>query len=831
MSRLANYLRNEARGILFALLFSTSLFVVESNAQETTGEGVRSERIESLLAFLENRCVDCHAGTEAEAGVDLASLEASPRTIEEVAILERSLRKIANRQMPPPDADRLEEKERAQIVSSLTQWLDDYSKANPYPGRLDAIRRLTRTEYRNAIRDLLRLEIDATQWLPADEASYGFDNITVGELSPTLMNRYVSAAQAISRMAVGGVGKAPAGRTIRIPADITQEKQLPGLPFGSRGGTAFQHQFPHSGVYEFQLRLARDRNEHVEGLKREHQLEILIDRQPVKSFVVRPPKGKDHSVVDQHLQVRLPVEAGAREVTVTFAKTSASLLETMRQPLETKYNLHRHPRQTPALYEISIVGPYESRGPGQSPSRDAVFVVYPNKESEERSCAERIVARLCRLAFRRPLTAEDVAGPMRFYSDARAEGMDFERGIERALSSILVSPKFLFRIEKEPAQASYLSGNGVYAISDLELASRLSFFLWSSIPDEELLGLAESGQLRQPEELQSQVARMLADPRSENLVDNFAAQWLYLRNLDAITPDARLFPDFDDNLRQAFRRETELLFAEVVREDLSVLRLLSSDHTYLNERLAKHYQIPHIYGSHFRRVKLDSQDEYATHRGGLLRHASIMMVTSYPTRTSPVIRGSWILKNLLGSPPPPPPENVPTLEDGTVDASLPIRERLAAHRDNEACAGCHRLIDPIGFSLENFDAIGRWRSEEAGVPIDARGGMSDGSQFNGVSGLEQALLQHPEMFVRTVVEKLMTFGIGRGTTPLDGPAIRKILRDAAPDGYRFSELVEGIVHSEPFQKRSSSRKVETAKARLNVKIGLDALSARSEPRE
>lgn len=820
MSRLANYAPKEARCVLLAFLLVVSLMVGESNGQEESDESVPHERLNSVLKFLDDRCVDCHTGADAEASVDLASLETSPANSESVAILERSLRKIASRQMPPPDSGRLEAKEFAQIVLSMTEWLDDYSSQHPHPGRLDAIRRLTRTEFQNSIRDLLQLEIDATQWLPADEASYGFDNITVGELSPSLMNRYVSAAQAISRMAVGGVGKAPAGRTIRIPADVTQEKRLPGLPFGSRGGTSFRHQFPHSGVYEFQLRLARDRNEHVEGLRREHRLEILVDRRPVKSFTVRPPKGKDHSVVDQHLQVRLPIEAGAREVTVTFAKSSTSLLETMRQPLETKYNLHRHPRQTPALYEISIVGPYESRGPDESPSRDAVFGAYPKQESEERFCAEQIVAKLCRLAFRRPTTEEDLVGPLRFYDEARLDGLDFERGIERALSSILVSPKFLFRIEKEPAKGAGSSNNGVYKISDLELASRLSFFLWSSLPDAELLECAESGQLREPQVLQAQVARMLADPRSQNLVDNFAAQWLYLRNLDAITPDARLFPDFDDNLRQAFRKETELLFAEVMREDSSVLRLLSSDHTYLNERLAKHYQIPHVYGSHFRRVELDSQAEYTKHRGGLLRHASILMVTSYPTRTSPVIRGSWILENLLGSPPPPPPENVPTLEDSTVDASLPIRERLAAHRDNEACAGCHRLMDPIGFSLENFDAIGRWRSEEAGIEIDAKGGMSDGSQFNGVSGLEQALLQNPEMFVRTLVEKLMTFGIGRGTTPRDGPAIRKILREAAPGGYRFSDLVQGIVLSEPFQKRTPSREAKLAGFGMKLKSEL-----------
>ncbi|MEM7473610.1 MAG: DUF1592 domain-containing protein [Planctomycetota bacterium] len=783
------------------LLCATDLAAVDQTIGAETAE---------LASFFATHCMDCHSGDEAEADFQLNSLDWSD-LVASAESLEKSLAKIRGHQMPPADSADVDKEIHARTVESLESLLDTHAANHVYAGRTEAVRRLTRTEYKNAMRDLLDLEVNVEKLLPKDEESHGFDNILVANLSPTLMDRYVNAAQQIARQAVGGVGRSVGGETIRIPADITQEDRIPGLPWGTRGGTKFTYHFPQDGEYEFQLRLARDRNEHVEGIKREHELQILVNRQLLKSFQVRPPKKQDHASVDKHLQVRLPIAAGSQEVIITFVKESDSLVETMRQPFESKFNTHRHPRQTPALYEITIVGPYDATGPGNTSSRDKVFVVRPDSTTKERQCAEQIIEHLTRRAFRRPVTIEDTSRPLEFYESAREKGKNFDGGIQAALTSILVSPKFLFRIESTIDSKKRSNAQ----ISDEELASRLSFFLWGSIPDETLLRIAELGELRDPKILKSQVQRMLADPKAENLVSNFAGQWLYLRNLESITPDARLFPDFDDNLRQAFRRETEYLFREIIQENRSVLDLIRSDHSFLNERLAKHYGIPRVYGSHFRRVDLASanpnepNDSTAreklelARRGGLLRHASILMVTSYATRTSPVLRGNWVLENLLGNPPPPPPANVPALEENDVAADLPIRERLAAHRNNAACSACHQLIDPVGFALENFDAIGRWRDFEAEVAIDSKGNLPGGQEFEGVEGLEQAIMDTPEWFVSTLTRKLMTFGLGRGVEPLDEPVVRRIVRDSAKDDFRFQSIIYGIVSSPAFQLRST----------------------------
>jgi hypothetical protein len=493
--------------------------------------------------------------------------------------------------------------------------------------------------------------------------------------------------------------------------------------------------------------------------------------------------------------VRVPVGAGPHQLGVTFLKNPSSLVETKRQPYQAHYNMHRHPRLTPAIYQVSINGPYDSSGPGETPARRQILFARPTKPSEEDPCAEQIVSNLVHRAYRRPVSPMDLQKPMEFYRNAKsAEG--FEAGIESALSAVLVSPEFLFRIERDPSNAS---SNTVYRLTDLALASRLSFFLWSSIPDDELLAAAEQGELHRPKILERQVRRMLQDPRALNLVRNFADQWLHLRNLDSITPDLRLFPDFDDNLRQAFRRESELHFETILREDHSVLELLQAEYTFVNERLAKHYGIPNVYGSRFRRIGLDKESE----RGGLLRQGSVLTVTSYATRTSPVVRGKWILENIIGAPPPPPLPNVPALKDNTVSASLSVRARLAEHRSNAACASCHNLMDPIGFSLENFDAIGRWRAFEDGSPIDATGGLPDGSKFSGVSGLEEGLLKSPELFAGTMTEKLLTFALGRGVETYDAPAVRAILREAQANDYRFSTIILGIVNSTPFTMRKA----------------------------
>ena len=740
-------------------------------------------------------CVACHGSTVKTAGL---ALDASVENVnQDPEKWEKVVRKLRVRYMPPAGLPRPDERTYDAIVAALEGSLDSAASAKPNPGRTDTFRRLNRTEYQNAIRDLLAIDVDVSSLLPGDESSHGFDNVTVGDLSPTLLERYVSAARKISRLAVGSPSRSPGGDTFQLPPDLTQEEHFDELPFGTRGGTVVHYTFPIDAEYEIQLRLSRDRNEHVEGLYEPDQVELILDGRRVQMFTVKPPPpGQDHHLVDKDLNIRVPVKAGPHLIAVAFPKKQSVLLETERQPYQAHFNMDRHPRMQPALYSVSINGPYEAKGPGDTPSRRRIFVCKPANAREEESCAKHILANLTRRAYRRPISDADLQVPLKFYKDARTED-GFEAGIEMALRAVLVSPEFLFRIEQDP---SGLAPNTPYRISDLELASRLSFFLWSSIPDEELLDAAMQGTLSTPSVLDREVRRMLADTRSRALVNNFAEQWLYLRNLASLTPDMRLFPDFDDNLRQAFRRETELFFESIMREDRSVLDLLRANYTFVNERLAKHYGIPNIYGSRFRRITLDKDSV----RGGLLRQGSVLTVTSYATRTSPVIRGKWILGNILGVPPPPPLPAVPALKEGNASGKiLSMRERMSEHRKNPACSGCHQLMDPVGFSLENYDAVGRWRTAEEGQAIDASGGLPDGSKFEGVSGLQQALLRRPEVFAGTFTEKLLTYALGRGVEYYDAPAVRKIVREAKTQDFRFSSFILGIVGSTPFQMRRS----------------------------
>ena len=498
--------------------------------------------------------------------------------------------------------------------------------------------------------------------------------------------------------------------------------------------------------------------------------------------------------MDADLRTRIKVEAGQRDLGVTFREDYSSLEETLRQPYQSHFNYHRHPRLSPAIYQVTITGPYDSSSAGMSGSRRRVLPEVPGAGQDPKAVAAENLRLLMRRAWRRAITEEDLDRVLAFFEEGYAVEKNFDAGMELALSAILVSREFLFRVEPDPEG---LAPGTPYELSDRELASRLSFFLWSSLPDEELITAAEAGELTDSAKRSSQVLRMLSDPRAKTLVTNFADQWLYLRNLETITPDGRLFPDFDDNLRQAFRRETEWHFERMMREDRSVLDLLRSEETLLNERLAKHYGIPHIYGPRYREVKLKAGEP----RGGLLRHGSVLSLTSYATRTSPVIRGHWILENILGTPPPPPPPNVPTLDDARIDENLPIREKLALHREKAACASCHELIDPVGFALENFDAVGRWRALDAGTPIDAGGSLPGGTEFEGVAGLEEGILSRPEFFVRTLTEKLLTYALGRGIEPYDDPAIRRIVRESAEEDYRFSNLILGVTSSEPFLRR------------------------------
>ena len=762
---------------------------------------VRTSAQGNQRQFLDRYCTTCHNDRLKTGGLSLDSVDVSrPETQSE--LWEKVVRKLHTGAMPPPNVPQPAQADRLATMTWLEQSLDAAAAAHPSPGRTETLRRLNRTEYQNAIRDLLALDIDASALLPADESGHGFDNVNVGDLSPTLLGRYISAANTISRLAVGGTQTLLQNEVFLLPADLTQEDQLPGLPMGTRGGMSRTHLFPQDGEYVVQVLLARDLAGTVSGLRedRSHQLLVLVDRKPVATFTVRKPANGDDTLLDKDFTARVTLPAGPHELGVAFVKVGASLIDTARQPTESRFNDRRHPRTAPAISQVSVTGPYVPTGVTDTPSRRRLFVCKPtghDKTSEER-CAGTIVSTLMRRAYRRPVAATGVAAAMTFYREARAlpppDG-DFDAGVAAAVSAVLANPEFLFRVERDPQR---VARGGVYRISDLELASRLSFFLWSSVPDDELLDAAVRGQLTQPGELDKQARRMLADRRSFNLATNFAGQWLRLRNIDAVNPNASLYRDFDDNLRQAFRQETELFFDSVVREDRSVLTFIRADYTFLNERLAKHYGIPAIYGSRFRRVTLAPD----SHRGGLLRQGSVLAVTSYATRTSPVLRGVLVLSNIFGAAPAPPPPDVPALDESSVAANLPMRQRLAAHRTNAVCASCHRSIDPVGFSLENFDAIGQWRDTEVdGQPVDASGALPGAAEHRGVDGLEDALLRRPELFAATLTENLLTFALGRGVEYYDAPAVRKIVNDAQRNDYRFSSIILGIVKSVPFRMR------------------------------
>ncbi|WP_442510700.1 DUF1592 domain-containing protein [Novipirellula sp. SH528] len=768
----------------------------------------RAERLGEFQDFVQSHCLDCHSSGDAAGDLDLEAFDFSADQFSREGLhtdrWEKILRRIDTRQMPPPTADRPSESEYEQVSKTLRSILDQRSKDFPRPGRVGAIRRLTRLEYQYSIRDLLGINVDASDYLPKDESSHGFDNITVEELSPTHLNRYLSAAQSISRAAVGGSGNGPVGVTIRQPADRSQETHVPGLPFGTRGGLLIPYHFHQTGDYAIELKLTRDRDEKVEGLERKHEIDVLVDRNRVHRFTVQPLKGQkgwsgnDYTHADSHLHTRIHVEAGARSIGVTFPKTFSSLTEEKRQPFDANFNRHRHPRRTPAIYQVSIVGPFDSDGPGKTISRDRIFGSDYDPATATRDDAKSMLQRLARRAYRRPVSDTDTDLLMEFFDQGNREA-GFEAGVELAVTAILVNPNFLFRIEQRTADDATPR---LADVDDYELASRLSYFLWSSLPDERLLDLAEQGLLKQDDTLKAEVQRMLSDERSRALVDNFATQWLYLRNLDSITPDLRLFPDFDDNLRQAFAQETKLLFNDVLQNNRSVLDLIGSNETHLNERLATHYGIPGVAGSEFRPVKVSPE----SHRGGILRHGSILMVTSYATRTSPTIRGNWVLENVFGTPAPPPPPNVPNLKENTAIQVTSVRERLAAHRANPACAACHDLMDPVGFALENFDAVGRWREFEDTLDIDSSGYLPDGTELESVDQLEAGVLARPEIFAHTVTEKLITYALGRAVQSDDGPAVRRIVDAAADEQYTLSSLITGIVLSDPFRKWSSNER-------------------------
>ena len=760
-------------------------------------------------ALIDRYCATCHSDRVRTGGLSLSASEVDPQQVgDDVEMWEKVVRKLRARAMPPagPGRPRPDEQSYVALVSHLETALDRVAAERLDPGPAERFRRLTRAEYQNAVRDLLDLEVDAASLLPDDDSSHGFDNVNVGGVSPTLLDRYLAAAQKVSRLAIGRVGS-PVAHTVVLPPDLTQDERFDGLPFGTRGGTIVRYTFPADGEYRFDIRLTRDRDERIEGSHVE-QLDLMLDKRRLQTFTLSPRKeGSAQSLAtftnaeketDVGLNLRAPVTAGPHEIAVAFLKAPTVLSEAERQPYRANYSY----RERAAIFSVTVSGPYEATGPGDTPSRGRIFSCRPSQSSEETACARTILSALARRAYRRPVTAADVDPILGFYQKARRDGEAFETGVEMALRALLASPGFLFRIETPPAGGA---AGAAHPVGDIDLASRLSFFLWSSIPDEELLDAAARGRLGQAAEFERQVRRMLADRRADALVANFAEQWLYMRNLESASRDIRLFPDFDDNLRQAFKRETELFFESIVREDRSVLDFLRADYTFLNERLARHYGIPGVYGSDFRRVALDQNSV----RRGLLGQASMLTVTSYANRTSPVQRGKWVLENILGMPPAPPPPDVPDLPEATGGKVLSMRERIAVHRANPTCASCHNVMDPIGLAFENFDAVGRWRSqlseagEPAGEPVDASGGLPDGSTFEGVPAMRDALLRHGDLFVATMTEKLMVYALGRGLEPQDGAAVRAIGRSTAASDFKFSEIVMGVVTSTPFRMRRS----------------------------
>ena len=801
--------------------------------------------------LLDRYCVTCHNQRLQTGGLALDAADVS-RVGEAPGVWERVVLKLRGGMMPPAGRPRPPAPALDELRGWLEAELDRAAASIVEPGRVPT-HRLNRAEYVNAVRDLLALDVDAAALLPADDTGHGFDNLAgTLALSPALMERYLAAARRISRLVVGdpAIGPGMTSRTYPVPIAMTQNDRMSeALPFGSRGGLAVRHRFPLDGEYVITVRLKRSVYEYIVNLDEAHGLDVRIDGRRVARFTVGgAAPGKPAPVsfsgtfvaagpsdyptqdwddyrtgADAGLVVRVPVRAGARVVGVSFVDRSWEHEGVLQPPLreygatvtETTDTSSRP--EGPGLESVTIDGPYAATGPGETATRARIFVCRPDAaDAGGERCARTILARLARLAYRRPVGEGDLEPLLAFYREGRGtrregragadpKGSDaegFEAGIRSAIERLLIDPEFLFRIERDPPGAA---PGAPYRLTDLELASRLSFFLWSSIPDAELLDLAERGRLSDPGVLEAQVRRLLGDARASALVDNFAGQWLSLRSVAGIAPDPNLFPGFDENLREALRRETELFFESQLREDRSVVDLLVADYTFLNERLARHYGIPGVAGSHHRRVTLAGKGPAAARRRGLLGHGSILAATSYGNRTSPVLRAKWLLENFLGTPPAPPPPDIPPLPAGG-EAGEPrtVRERLAQHRRNPACAACHAPMDPLGFALENFDAIGRWRTSDAGFPVDASAVLADGlTTFDGPGGLRRVLLDRSGQFVETVAEKLLVYALGRGLESHDRPVIRAIVRGSAQDDHRWSSLILGIVESPPFRMRRS----------------------------
>jgi len=765
-------------------------------------------------------CLTCHNDTLKTGGLSLEGLSLD-RAGTDAETLEKVVRKVRAGLMPPAGARRPERGQLDALASRIERAIDQAAAASPNPGRAP-LHRMNRAEYANAVRDLLALDVDASTLLPADDSSHGFDNIAdVLGVSPSLLERYVSAAAKISRLAVGERDAPPNQVTYTVKGDLSQNQTLDGQPLGTRGGTTVRHNFPVDGEYQIKLSLLKLSFGQVFGEGAEgEELEITLNGQRVKVFKLdevamffmrevpgsHPAKPKPADPLEERvkmtpdirLEFRLKVKAGPQTIGVAFLnKSHVANEDLVKRPVSSTYDVFIGMQYgyttAPHLSRVVITGPYNPTGISDTPSRQRVFVCRPTSAGDETPCARQIISSLVRRAYRHAPTGADVESLLSVYQQEKARTANFEAGVEMALRRILADPEFIFRFEPAPAD---VPAKTAYRIGDTELASRLSFFLWSSIPDEELLKPAIDGTLHQPAILEQQTQRMLADPKARALVTNFANQWLYLRDLKNANPDVTLFADFDDNLRQGFQRETEMLFESIIREDRSVLDLLDADYTFVNERLAKHYGIPQVYGPDFRRVPVPNEA-----RRGLLGQGSLLLVTSNANRTSPVIRGKWVLENLLGSQAPLPPPDVPPLEEKPTATAKSVRQRIEQHRSNPACAGCHKIMDPIGLALENFDAIGRWRSSDEGVAIDASGQLVDGTAIAGPTGLRNAMLARGDVFVAAMTEKLLMYGLGRETKYYDMPTVRAVMRGAAKNRYRLSDLVLGIVKSPAFQMR------------------------------
>ena len=776
-----------------------------AGAAAATKPAAPAQPVQSHRATLDRYCVTCHSDRLKTAGLSLENIDTT-NVAAAPEIWEKVVRKVRVGMMPPQGSAVPDPATRDSLVTSLTTALDAHAVAHPDPGR-PLVHRLNRAEYGNAIRDLLDLEIDPASLLPADDSAYGFDNIAdVLGVSPVLLERYLSAAGKVSALAVGDPDSGVASETFRVRQDASQDRHVEGLPIGTVGGMLAHTTMPLDGEYVIQPRLFRTNLGAMRGLEYAHQLEITVDGARVhlasfggdddfKASLKNPTLAGDD--VEARSRARVRLTAGPHTIGVAFIEKTAAQNSWRLQPFLRSSHDTFDPTGYPHIDVFSVTGPYNATGSGDTPSRRRVFMCRPATAAEEEPCARRIVSTLARLAYRGQATDEDIQRLMSFYTTGRRDG-NFEKGVQLALQRMLASAKFALRIERDPANTK---PGSVYPLNSLDLASRLSFFLWSSLPDDELLRVAEQGKLRTPVVLRQQLRRMLADPKSEALVTNFAGQWLYLRNLKNMVPLSTEFVDFDDNLRRAFEQEAELFFASIMRENRSVLDLMDANYTFINERLAKHYNIPGVYGSHYRRVTLTDEA-----RRGLLGKGAILMVTSHTDRTSPVVRGKWVLDNLLGAPPPPMPANVPPLDENGQQAGrvLTMRERMEVHRRNPVCANCHKIMDPIGLAMENFDAVGSWRTREGGThgtAIDASGVLLDGTKVDGIVSLRKALMRNPEIFVGTFVEKMMTYALGRGVAATDMPTVRQIVRDGGSQNYRFASMVEGIVNSAAFQMR------------------------------